>query len=101
MFVNAASSLSNRAAERSIHQLFLSALHFCGGAAILVVKAVEMKEGMRDVQTDLPFDRISKTPRLFARRLSTYENLAVLKGDHIRGAWLMKEAAMQLRHAPV
>src|SRR5438270_8145243 len=101
MFMNATSPLSNRAAQRSIHQLFLNALHFCGGAAILVVKAVEMKEGMRDVQTDLPLDRISKPSRLFARRLRTYENLTVLKGDHIRGTRLMKEAAMQLRDAPV
>jgi hypothetical protein len=46
----------HRVAERSIHlrnQSFLEALHFSGAWARLIIVATQMKEAVREVETEL------------------------------------------------
>jgi hypothetical protein len=67
----------------------------------LVVETMEMEETVRDVQANLTFERVAKSPRVTSRCLNANKNLSVLKCDDIRRTRKMEKMAMQFRHAPI
>ncbi|MEY2496981.1 MAG: hypothetical protein QOD12_537 [Verrucomicrobiota bacterium] len=91
----ASPSRPNRAAERSIHQFFLGAFHFRRAAVILIVKAVQMKETMRDVQTQFVFKRCPEGARLALRCFCADHDLTMLERDDVRRARFIKEATVK------
>lgn len=62
---------------------------------------MQMKEAMRDIETELMIECRPEAPRLASGGLGADKNLAMLKRDHVGGARLLKKAAMQFRHAAV
>ena len=62
---------------------------------------MQVKQAMHDIKAKLVLERGAEAPCLAPSRLSADKNLAVLKRDYIRRAWLLKKTAMQFRHAAV
>jgi hypothetical protein len=83
------------------HELLLDAFHFGSAGRSFVIKAKQMKEAMRNVETQLEVHRGSKGTRLALRRFGTDHDLAVMKCDDVGRARFIKETLVELGHAPV
>jgi hypothetical protein len=88
--------LSQSKCGSTVDQVFLQALHFLCARGRLVVVAAQVKEAMRDVETQLAFKRCAKHSRLSPRRFHADHDLAMLERDDVRGTALIKEATMKL-----
>jgi len=93
--------LTHRAAERSIHQLFLHTLHLGRARLRLVVIAMEMEEAMRDIETQLVVEGCPKLSGLAFRGLGADEYFPVLKRDHVGWAGFIHESRMNPRDPPI
>lgn len=83
------------------HQLSLRAPHFCRSGGSFVVKAMQMKKTVHDIQPDFANEGIPKSAGVSARSLGAHKNFPVLESDHIGRSGFAQKTAMQLRHAPV
>ena len=83
------------------NELFLQPLHLGGAWAGLVIVTSQVKEAVRDVETELVFQRCPESAGLAARHFRADHDLAVLKRNDIRGARFTEEAAMKLGHASI
>ena len=69
-------------------------LHLRSRVGLFIIKAVKMKQTVRNVEPKLMLERCPEAPCLSLCRLGADKNLAVLKGDHVGWAREIKEAAM-------
>src|ERR1700704_6387326 len=67
--------LSQSKCGSTVDQVFLQALHFLSAGGRLVVVAAQVKEAMRDVETQLAFKRCAKYSRLSPRRFHADHDL--------------------------
>jgi hypothetical protein len=82
-------------------QVFLQALHFRGAGGGLIVIAAQVKEAMRDVETQLVFKRCAKRSRLSLRHFRADHDLAMLERDDVGWPSFIKEPLMKLRNPSV
>ena len=88
----------------SIHlrnELFLQALHLRSARTRLVIVASQVKEAVRDVETELVLERGSERARLAPRRFRANHDFAMLKRDDVGGACFIEKASMKFSHPPV
>jgi hypothetical protein len=83
------------------HHTFLQALHFRGAGGRFVIVAKQVKEAMRDIQTQLVFKRCAKRSRLALRRFRADHDLAMLKRDDVCWATLIKKAAVKVCNSSI
>jgi hypothetical protein len=62
---------------------------------------MQVKEAMRDIQTQLILKRCLEGACLALRRFRADHDLAMLKRDDVRWAPLIKKAAVKIRNPPV
>ena len=83
------------------NELFLDAFHFRRAGGSFIIKPAEMKQAVRNVQTQLVLERCPKGPRLAPRRFHAEHHLAVLECDDISRSRFGEETLMQLAHPPI
>src|SRR5437016_7472407 len=79
----------------------LNSAHPFRVARVSIVKAVEMKQTMHNIELQLAIERIFELPRLPAGRLRADENFAVLKRDHVRRPGFAHEFSMERSNSSI
>ena len=83
------------------HELLLHAFHFRSPGRRFVIKASEMKEAVRNVETQLVLERRPERAGLAPGCFHADHDFAVLESDHVSRAGFIEEAAMKLRNSPI
>jgi hypothetical protein len=80
---------------------FLGRFHFSRLRGISVIKTLEMKEAMNDVQLNLAPSGIPKGARMSASRFRADKDFTVVERDHVRCTGFVQKTLMQGGHAPI